>query len=565
MRGIAFLLITLLVANVACAAWIWFTTRKYRNTTPRRGGPGSPGPSTGSSGTGSGSAGTGTGSTDTGTSAPDFSEQSDCSCSQALAGDITPGAPKSSDYFFIAPMVQIGRAGSGSDSARTYDVDVLFAAVEAKDASNWTLEAVTIPNGTGADGSFPRVLTVAPLSRRHVKLETIEPHFVYRTTVSGLSANERFTYRVMQGGVKVFEASAATRKAPGTPYRFVVVGDMGSGSVESAHIAHKISLAKPDLLAITGDVVYKRGRVSEYMSRFFPMYNADAPDSGVGAPLLRSVLSFTSAGNHCVGKTEYWLSPSFDEHPDLFAYFLYWSMPLNGPQGKDATRSIPELNGDARRIERFKCAAGETFPTMANYSFDFGDAHWLVLDANAYMDWTDEKLVAWVEADLAATKTRWKFVNYHQPAFTSEPKHKQEKRMRLLAPLLEKYGVDVVFCGHAHYYERIRPVKFQLEMRENGKPIDENGYVGGQITCDMNFDGETVTKPDGVVYLVTGAGGAKLDANGLTWRKELWKPFTHKVLGDRYSFTVCDLDGDTLTIRQIDVNGREVDKLVITK
>lgn len=550
MRGIAFLLITLLVANVAFAAWIWFTTRKYRNSKNERNDPGSPGPGSGSSGTG--------------TSAPDFSEQTpepDCSCSAPLAGDITAGAPKSSDYFFIAPTVQIGRAGSGSDEARTYDVDVLFAVATAKDASNWSVEAVTVPS----DGSAPHILSVAPLARRHVLLETIEPHSVYRTTISGLSANDRFTYRVLKGGVKVFEANAATRKAPGTPYRFVVVGDMGNGSVEAAHIAHKISLAKPDLLAITGDVVYKRGRVSEYVPRFFPVYNADVPDAGVGAPILRSVLSFTSAGNHCVGKTEYWLSPSFDEHPDLFAHFLYWSMPLNGPLGKDATRNIPELNGDPRRIERFKCAAGDNFPTMANLSFPFGDAHWLVLDANAYMDWTDEKLSAWVEADLAAAKSRWKFVNYHQPAFTSEPKHKQEKRMRLLAEVFEKHGVDVVFCGHAHYYERIRPVKFKLEMRPNGKPIDDNGYVGGVITCDMNFDGETVTKPDGVIYLVTGAGGAKLDANGLTWRKELWKPFTHKVLGDRYSFTVCDLDGDTLTIRQIDLNGREVDKLVITK
>lgn len=556
MKGIAIVLILLLAANVAFAVWAWLSARKSGNRRPHR-------CDHGSNHEGAGSFGPS--DSETTASAPDSRQQApvepDCSCSLPLAGDITSGAPKSSDYFFISPTVQLGRAGSGSDVARVNDVDVLFAVAMAKDASNWSVEAVTLPS----DGSAPRVLSVAPLARRHVLLETIEPHYVYRTTISGLSANERFTYRVLRGASRVFEASAATRKSPGTPYRFAVVGDMGNGSFEAAHVAHRISLAKPDLLAITGDVVYKRGRVSEYLARFFPVYNADVSDAGVGAPLLRSVLSFTSAGNHCVGKTEYWLSPSFDEHPDLFAHFLYWSMPLNGPLGADATRNIPELSGDPRRIERFKCAAGETFPTMANFSFDFGDAHWLVLDANGYMDWTDQKLTAWVEADLAAASTRWKFVNYHQPAFTSEPKHKQEKRMRLLAQVFERHGVDVVFCGHAHYYERIRPVKFKLEMRPDGKPIDENGYVGGEIICDMNFDGETVTKPDGVIYLVTGAGGAKLDANGLTWRKELWKPFTHKVFGDRYSFTVCDLDGDTLTIRQVDVIGREIDKLVITK
>ena len=46
---------------------------------------------------------------------------------------------------------------------------------------------------------------------------------------------------------------------------------------------------------------------------------------------------------------------------------------------------------------------------MTNFSFDYGNAHYLVLDANAYMDWTDEKLRAWLEEDLkTASQATWR-------------------------------------------------------------------------------------------------------------------------------------------------------------
>ena len=41
---------------------------------------------------------------------------------------------------------------------------------------------------------------------------------------------------------------------------------------------------------------------------------------------------------------------------------------------------------------------------MANFSFDFGNSHWTVLDANSYVDWTNRELQAWVAADLADSR-----------------------------------------------------------------------------------------------------------------------------------------------------------------
>lgn len=473
----------------------------------------------------------------------------DCAVS-AAAAQVMPGWTRPEGPFLVPPMVQIG-----ADPARLDCVDILF--FPHADAHGFSVRAFS-----------DRQLAVSELKQTAICLEGVPPHRRYACTVSGLLPGEKFTYWVIQGGKVVFEAESAARKGRGQPHRFVVVGDMGNGSVESTRIAYRIfNDYKPDLLSITGDVVYLHGRASEYLRRFLPVYNARTAEPGVGSPLLSQVLAFSSLGNHCVGKMEYHTTPSFNDFPDLHAFFMYWSLPLNGPivDARSAV-NIPELRGNEVRVRRFLNVAQERFPRMGNYSFDYGDIHWLVLDANSYMNWTDEQLRAWVDKDLSdAAAMPWRLVNFHQPGFTSNPKHGVEKRMRLLADLFEKHGVRVVFCGHAHYYERTFPLRFKVTPRADGTLIDEEGLVAGQFMLDKTFDGKTMTRPDGVIYIVSGAGGAKLDPSGIHWRPDQWMPFTDKLIGDRHSFTVCDADDEKLTLRQIDLSGKEVDRLVITR
>jgi hypothetical protein len=71
------------------------------------------------------------------------------------------------------------------------------------------------------------------------------------------------------------------------------------------------------------------------------------------------------------------------------------------------------------------------------------------------------------------------------------------------------------------------------------------------------------TRPDGVLYIVTGGGGAKLQAVDLP--QSGWLPFTHKLISDRHSFTVVDVDGEKLTARQVSEDGEELDRFTITK
>ena len=76
---------------------------------------------------------------------------------------------------------------------------------------------------------------------------------------------------------------------------------------------------------------------------------------------------------------------------------------------------------------------------MGNFSFDYGNSHWTVLDANPYVDWTDSTLRDWVKADLAAARTCHLAIRaFHQPGFNSAKKHSDEENMRLLADVFEE-------------------------------------------------------------------------------------------------------------------------------
>ena len=85
----------------------------------------------------------------------------------------------------------------------------------------------------------------------------------------------------------------------------------------------------------------------------------------------------------------------------------------------------------------------------------------------------------WLEAALAASTATWKVVTLHRPIYSSALYGGFRSVRRLLLPLLQNYGVNLVMAGHDHCYER-------LEM-------------------------------DGITYITSGGGGATI--RGFLWTK----------------------------------------------
>ncbi len=392
---------------------------------------------------------------------------------------------------------------------------------------------------------------------RRVAVRGIDAHRVYHAGLKGLKAGEEFDYRVSMAGAQVFSSHARARKSAGQDFRFAVFGDCAQDTAPQRAVAYQTYLAKPDFVLIPGDIVYSRGQVSEYMVKYFPVYNPDGASEAGGAPLLRSTLFVAAPGNHDVA------APDFQKYPDGLAYYYYWSQPLNGPLKTIGAPGTPILLGGDDDKNAFLAAAGATYPGMANFSFDYGNSHWTVLDSNKNVDWTDPALRKWVENDLkSAQSATWRFVTFHHPGFNSAITHLKDQWMRGMSDVFEKYGVSVVFSGHVHNYQRSFPLTF---VSKPGGYNQATGELEGEWTLDKKYDGKVNTKPKGIVYLVTGAGGAKLYNPEQETQPDGWLPFTSKLISTINSFTVVDVKGKQLTIRQIGANGDELDRFVITQ
>jgi 3',5'-cyclic AMP phosphodiesterase CpdA len=90
------------------------------------------------------------------------------------------------------------------------------------------------------------------------------------------------------------------------------------------------------------------------------------------------------------------------------------------------------------------------------YTYVVKNVRFFVLDTDAL----DPKQVAWLEDALAKSTDEWKICYFHHPLYSDGLTHGSDVNLRvILEPLFVKYGVNVVFSGHDHIYERITPQK----------------------------------------------------------------------------------------------------------
>ena len=403
-------------------------------------------------------------------------------------------------------------------------------------------------------------------------------HSNYVAVLRGLRYDTVYQYRVIGPGMPNggFKASFGTRKRD-PEFSFAVQGDEGFFPVNpnatparivdyEARIAHLINDAgqielpnepqrpEPDFIVNTGDNVYTVGGEDNYRDFFFPVFNNDQDSNETGAPLLRRKLFLPVDGNHDVGATGVSANlladnsaPAFSGNlsgGDALSFFNDFYFPQNGPVGFDIQNA---WNGDTSSATGFHFTfQGKTYPSpsainafrasttvdtgrgpsqqidhQSNYSFDYGNAHFLYLDANPHL-FNDNlpstnafnappplfsaypsALANWVINDLDSSKQTWKIVVYHQPAFTSGDATIVNNQMRAVAKLLEDHGANVVFNGHDHNYQRTLPIR--ATSRTAGPVSTTAGSPA--VFVDGNFDGVTRTVPDGVLYVIEGAGG----------------------------------------------------------
>jgi 3',5'-cyclic AMP phosphodiesterase CpdA len=128
-----------------------------------------------------------------------------------------------------------------------------------------------------------------------------------------------------------------------------------------------------------------------------------------------------------------------------------------------------------------------------------------------------EEQIAWLEDALAASSARWKVAMLHHPAYSSG-KHGSSLVIRdALQPLFAEHGVDVVFTGHDHHYERTTP-------------------------------------QDGVVWIVTGAGSKRTAVDGAEFTAHAESTL---------QFMTGTIRGDEMDLRAITTDGTVIDQVTL--
>jgi hypothetical protein len=88
------------------------------------------------------------------------------------------------------------------------------------------------------------------------------------------------------------------------------------------------------------------------------------------------------------------------------------------------------------------------------YTFAVKNVRFFALDSNR----PDRVELAWVDEALRQATEEWKICYFHHPLYSDGVKHGPSLELRvLLEPILMRHGVDVVFSGHDHVYERLLP------------------------------------------------------------------------------------------------------------
>jgi predicted phosphodiesterase len=249
--------------------------------------------------------------------------------------------------------------------------------------------------------------------------------------------------------------------------KFAVLGDFGDGSDEQYALAAEMARVRQrfpyEFVITVGDNIYGSERPQDFARKFEVPYK----------PLLDAGVKFyATLGNHDSREQRY--------------YKLF--------------------NMDGELFYTFK-------PDTQNVRFFALESTYL-----------EPEQVQWLQKELEGSREDWKIPFFHHPPYSSGGRHGSHVRHReVLEPLFVKHNVSVVFTGHDHIYERVKPQQ-------------------------------------GIVYFVAGSGG-KLRAGGIDRSTGL----TAVANASERVFVICEISGDELFFNAISQSGRVIDSGIITR
>jgi MYXO-CTERM domain-containing protein len=276
--------------------------------------------------------------------------------------------------------------------------------------------------------------------------------WIYEFALTGLEPDTIYHYRVVSSGTDSGDLTFRTAPLPRDRFVFIVSGDnkakpdVVEGIPLGSNLIHSrlIGLMAPDTEIRTfidiGDIVDDSNPDANWSALY-----------RLRGSIFTRVAWFPSMGNH-----------DFDQPDDGFNFQAY----VNAPRTPlPAGHNLPVND------------RGASDDTELFYSYDFGGVHFIAFNGNLDM-LEGSPQHQFISDDLAANRCRGPVVVYgHQPWFSSAAEGGVNATIEAIYhPLFVDAGVDMVFFGHRHFYERMNPDRL-----------------------------------DGILYMVAGGAGAGLD------------------------------------------------------
>ena len=213
--------------------------------------------------------------------------------------------------------------------------------------------------------------------------------------------------------------------------KFGVIGDNGTGKTPQYEVGQQMAALRTtfpfELVIMLGDNMYGRQRPEDFVDKFEKPY---------GALLSAGVMFRAALGNH--------------DDP--------------------SNRNYKGFGMDGARFYTFAAST---------------EVRFFVLDTNLL----EPAQVAWFDQALGAATERWKICYFHHPLYSNAGRHGSNVELRVvLEPLLVRHGVQVVFAGHDHAYERSVPQKGITHFVEGASGQLRKGDIENSPDTAASFD-----------------------------------------------------------------------------
>ncbi len=450
---------------------------------------------------------------------------------------------------------------------------------------------------------------------RSARSEFIDGH--HQVTLAGLEADTHYYYSI--GG--------ATSSGPGRHFRTApesgqlpadgnihiwLLGDSGTATeAQGGHKTHageavdvmngylkyndQQAAGEPlDLILLLGDNAYLEGTDEQWQGAYFDIY----------ADLIKTTATWPTIGNHEMGGGPLDICifrrlPQCEKGP-LISHFGGISRSAN-PDSYDSDGDGPDPGGLPylkifslpSKAEQGGVASG----TEQYYSFDYGNVHTVSLDSQlSNRDPVQRSAMRdWLIDDLSSNTLDWTLVIFHHPPYSKGQNHdsdieQNEIDMReTFAPVFEDHGVDVVYSGHAHSYERSWYLNghygsSETFMAKAHAELDGQGNPSmGQGTDVYQQISSATAADDKAVYTVAGSAGKADQENpcspgrsmGCSLPNWLSHPAHRSFPTGQTGYhshglslkgsVVIDASRTSLTSRFISENGQVLDHFIITR